>query len=298
MRANVLKGKPVSDAMGEAISADVAGLAQKNISPRLAIVRLGERPDDLAYERGIVKRCEALGVDVTICAFGADVSQARLIDGLRGLGADAGIHGILPFRPMPPQIDPGAVKAAIAPEKDIDCVGPQGSASVFDRALPGFLPCTAEAAVEMLKYYRVPLAGARAVILGRSMVVGRALALFLLDEHCTVTICHSRTREIENIAAEADILICAMGRAKKVGARYVKPGATVIDVGINDDGEGGICGDADFDALAERAGAITPVPGGIGVVTNTILVRNVVAACGRTAAAGYAAAREGRIPAR
>ena len=281
MSANVWKGKPVSDAMAEKISADVAELAKRNIVPRLAIVRLGARPDDLAYERGVVKRCEALGVNVTICASDADVSQAQLIDDLRALGADSSIHGILPFRPLPPQIDPGALKAAIAPQKDIDCVGPQGSASVFDRSLFGFLPCTAEAVMEMLKYYQVPLAGARAVVLGRSMVVGRALALLLLDEHCTVTVCHSKTRGIERIAAEADILICAMGRAKKVDARYVKPGAVVIDVGINDDGNGGICGDVDFDSVSKVAGAITPVPGGIGVVTNTILVRNVVEACKR-----------------
>ena len=276
MSANVWKGKPVSDAMAEKISVDVAELAKRNITPGLAIVRLGARPDDLAYERGIVKRCEALGVSATICAFDEDMSEPELVKELRALGADASIHGILPFRPMPPQIDPGAVKAAIAPEKDIDCVGPQGSASVFDRSLPGFLPCTAEAVMEMLKYYQAPLAGAHAVVLGRSMVVGRALALLLLDEHCTVTVCHSKTREIEKIASQADILICAMGRAKKVGARYVKPGAVVIDVGINGDGQGGICGDADFEPVSEIAGAITPVPGGIGVVTNTVLVRNVV----------------------
>ncbi len=279
MSAELLKGKPVADALAEAISADVSALAKRNIAPRLAVVRLGARPDDLAYERGIVKRCEALGVSATICAFDEGVLEAELLDELRALGRDTGIHGILLFRPMPPQIDPAAVKAAIAPEKDIDCVGPQGSASVFDRSLAGFLPCTAEAVMEMLKHYRAPLAGARAVVLGRSMVVGRALALLLLDEHCTVTVCHSKTLGIERIAAEADVLICAMGRARKVGARYVKPGAVVIDVGINDDGAGGICGDADFDAVSEIAGAITPVPGGIGVVTNTILVRNVVEAC-------------------
>lgn len=265
--------------MAEKISSDTAELAKRNITPRLAIVRLGERPDDLAYERGIARRCDALGVEVRVCAFGMDAAQAELTDGLLELGADKSIHGILPFRPMPRQIDPAAVKAAIASEKDIDCVGPQGSAAVFDRTLPGFLPCTAEAVMEMLRHYQVPLAGSRAVVLGRSIVVGRALALLLLDEHCTVTVCHSKTREIEAIASEADILICAMGRARKVGASYVKPGATVIDVGINDDGNGGICGDADYDDAARVAGAITPVPGGIGIVTNTILVRNVVEAC-------------------
>jgi len=273
MSAKLLKGKPVSDAMAEKLSAVAA-----ESTPRLAIVRVGERPDDLSYERGVIKRCTALGVEASVFAFPADVPQAELIDGLRALGEDGRIHGILPFRPMPHQIDPAAVKAAICPEKDIDCVGPRGSASVFDRTLPGFLPCTAEAVLETLKYYEIPLAGARAVVLGRSAVVGRALALLLLDEHCTVTVCHSKTREIEKLASEADILICAMGRAKKVGAAYIKPGAAVIDVGINDDGNGGICGDVDFEAAADIAGAITPVPGGIGVVTNTILVRNVVRA--------------------
>lgn len=283
MSARLLKGKPVSDALAEKISADVAALAERNIKPRLAIVRLGERPDDLAYERGIVRRCGSLGVDALVCAHDAAVPQERLICDLRGLGEDDGVHGILPLRPMPPQIDPVAVKEAIAPGKDIDCVGPLGSASVFDRALPGFLPCTAEAVVAMLKHDRTPLAGSRVVILGRSMLVGRPLALLLMDEHCTVTVCHSKTQNIEEIASEADILICAMGRAKKVGAAYVKAGAVVIDVGINDDGAGGICGDADFDALTERAGAITPVPGGIGVITAAILVRNAVEICMRMA---------------
>ncbi len=273
-----LKGKPVVEALSAEIRARAQSLASAHRKPKLAIVRLGERPDDLAYERSIAKRCEALDVETQVEALAADAPQRELTALLERLRDDDGVDGILPFRPLPAQIDMQAVKRALAPEKDVDCIGPGGSAAVFDRSLGGYLPCTAEAVMEMLRFYEVPLAGARAVVLGRSLVVGRALALLLMDAHCTVTVCHSRTRNLPDVAAQGDILVCAMGRARMVGAEYVKPGAVVIDVGINDDG-GGICGDADFDAIATVASAATPVPGGIGAVTTTLLVRNVVQAC-------------------
>lgn len=281
MSAQLLKGKPVADALAVGISADVAALAGASICPTLAIVRVGERPDDLAYERGIVRKCQALGVAAEVTALPPDTGEDEYVALIRAMSENRDIHGILPFRPLPAGIGMAAVRAAIDPEKDIDCLSPGSSASVFDRTLPGFLPCTAEAAAEILLHYKVPLAGARAVILGRSLVVGRALSLMLMDLDCTVTVCHSKTRDIAAVASEGDILVSAMGRARMVTASFVKKGAVVIDVGINDDGQGGICGDVDFNGVEPVAGAISPVPGGIGMVTNTILVRNVVTACGR-----------------
>jgi methylenetetrahydrofolate dehydrogenase (NADP+)/methenyltetrahydrofolate cyclohydrolase len=281
MSAELLKGKPVADAIADEIKNSIARLASLSepITPGLATVRIGSRPDDTAYERSVIKRCESLGLRAKNISLPETASQDELLSVISELARDEGIHGILPFRPMPPRIDSGALKRALPPEKDIDCIGASSSASVYDRSLPGFLPCTAEAVIEALRFYKIPLEGADAVVLGRSMVVGRALALLLSDENCTVTVCHSKPRDIEAISSKADILICAMGRARKVTAPCIKKGAAVIDVGINDDGRGGICGDADYESVSKIAGAITPVPGGIGTITNTILIRHTVNAC-------------------
>ncbi|GHV27751.1 bifunctional protein FolD [Synergistales bacterium] len=281
MSAELLKGKPVADAIADEIRSSIARLASLPvpITPGLATVRLGSRSDDIAYERNIIKRAESLGLRAKNLSLPETASQDELLSAISDLARDDSVHGILPFRPMPPHIKGGALKQAIPPEKDIDCIGAPSSASVYDRSLPGFLPCTAEAVIELLRFRKIPLEGANVVVLGRSMVVGRALALLLLDENCTVTVCHSKTRGIEAISSKADILICAMGRARKVTAPYIKTGAAVIDVGINDDGNGGICGDADYESVSQIAGTITPVPGGIGTITNTILIRHAVNAC-------------------
>lgn len=274
-----MKGKPVADALALEIQADVDFLANRGVRPSLAIVRIGARPDDLAYERGISKRCQSLGIDAHVYELHAGAPESEVFDLLTTLGENNDIHAIMPFRPMPKHVNIDALKKLISPLKDIDCIGPVGSAHVFDRSLQGFLPCAAEAVVEMLDYYQIPMRGARTVVLGRSLVVGRAAALLMLDRDSTVTVCHTKTKNIQAISAEADILISAIGSAKKIDAGWIKPGAVVIDVGINDDGKGGICGDVDFDVAAEIVSAITPVPGGVGSVTSTLLVRNVVKAC-------------------
>jgi methylenetetrahydrofolate dehydrogenase (NADP+)/methenyltetrahydrofolate cyclohydrolase len=251
------------------------------VTPKLATLRIGNRADDIAYERAIIKVCRSLNVGTQTCALPGSASEEEMLKKIEELGRDDSVHGILPFRPMPGQISISSLKSALPPAKDVDCIGPAGSAAVFDRSLAGFLPCTAEAVMETMFHYNVPLEGANAVVIGRSMVVGRALALLLLDANCTVTVCHSRTRDIPSIAGGADLLICAIGRAKMIDARYVKAGAVVVDVGINDDGQGGICGDADFESISGVAGAATPVPRGIGAVTSTLIVRNTVRACKR-----------------
>lgn len=275
----LMKGKPVADEISIGIAETVRSLTEKRIVPKLAIVRVGSRPDDLAYERGIVKKCTTLGVETELHPLDASATTERCMEVLQDLGYDPSIHGIMPFRPMPEHIDMNRLKTQISPHKDVDCFGPKSAAHVYDKSLHGFLPCTAEAVMEMLRYYGIALKGARAAILGRSPVVGRPLALLMVDAHCTVTICHSKTQDIERVAAEADILIAAMGRARMVGGEWVKRGAVVVDVGINGDGHGGICGDVDFEAVSQKCTAITPVPGGIGTVTTTLLVRNVVNAC-------------------
>lgn len=275
----IMNGKPVAEAVEEGIRSDVEALMLDGIVPKLAIVRMGARPDDIAYERGIKRKCAALGVATEVHTLPMAATEYQLFDLLQQLGRDDSVHSILPFRPFPPQISLHSMKYVIDPSKDVDCIGPSGSASIYDRSLDGFLPCTAEAVMEMLRHYKVVLEGARAVIVGRSMVVGRALALLMLDANATVTVCHSKTPDLAKIASEADILVSAIGRPRMIGQSHIKKGAVVIDVGINDDGCDGICGDVDESAAASVAGALTPVPGGIGVVTTTLLVRNVVNAC-------------------
>jgi methylenetetrahydrofolate dehydrogenase (NADP+)/methenyltetrahydrofolate cyclohydrolase len=277
---NRLRGKPVVDALDAALRPRIDRLLESGVTPRLAIVRMGERPDDAAYERSIVKKCAALGIAADVHTLHRDAPESELAYRLTLLGRDGAIHGILPFRPMPRHISMRRVKELIEPSKDVDCIGPFSSASIYDRALDGFLPCTAEAVVAVLRHYEIPIEGARVVVIGRSMVVGRALALLMLDANATVTVCHSKTRDLAEIASEADILVSATGCARMIGAGYVKRGAVVVDVGIDDDGRGGICGDVDEDSVAlAGVSAITPVPGGIGGVTTTLLARNIVIAC-------------------
>lgn len=277
---DILKGRPVADAITNEMKEMISALADRGIVPKIAIVRLGERSDDLAYERGVVKKCSSVGVDVVLKTLPENASCDETVDVIRSLGADSSINGILPFRPMPGQIDITRVKEAIDPIKDIDCLSPFSMASIYDRSLDGNLPCTASAVVEILKYYKIPMTGKDAVILGRSQVVGRALSLLLLDEDCTVTVCHSKTSDLIKTASRADILVAAIGRARFVKAEHLKKGAVLIDVGINDDGNGGICGDADADSISgAELSAFTPVPGGVGSVTTAILVRSAVRAC-------------------
>ena len=279
MSAKILKGKPVTEAMTRQMQSDVEILKERGVTPKLAIIRMGARPDDIAYEQSLKRFCTKAGVETQVFELSSDISESELEALLISLGRDKSVHGILPFRPIPSHIDEHVLKITIAHEKDVDCFGEGGFASVFDRRLSGFLPCTAEAVIEMLNFYDIPIAGTRSVILGRSMLLGRPLSLLLMDLDSTVTTCHSKTRDIASVARDADILVSAIGRARAVGPECVKPGAVVIDVGINDCGDGKICGDIDFDSVLEVAGAVSPVPGGLGSVTTAMLVRNVVRAC-------------------
>ncbi len=275
----IIKGKPVAEHISADLAREVQGLKLRGIVPGLTIIRVGARGDDLAYERGALKRCEQIGLAVRVCELPENISQEIFIKALEGINQDPGTHGILLFRPLPGQLDEGVIKHVIRPEKDVDCFSPVNVAKLVEGDPSGFPPCTPTAVMEMLKFYKVPLKGRRAAVLGRSMVVGKPVAFLLLSEDATVTICHSRTLDLAQEMARADIIVAAVGRARMVKRDFVKPGAVVVDVGINVDERGELCGDVDFEGCLDRVSMITPVPGGVGSVTTSVLAKHVVKAC-------------------
>ncbi len=278
MSAEILKGAAVAAALNEETKAMVANLEARGIKPCLAILRVGERGDDIAYEKGILKRCAAVGVEARQLLLPESVAQNELLDALHGLNADDSVHGILVFMPLPAHLDEKAVRAAIAAEKDVDGVTEGSAAGVYSGSGVGFAPCTARAVIEILKHYQIPIASRKAAVFGRSMVIGRPVSMLLMEENATVTICHSRTKGGEDIARDADIVVAALGKAKALGKDYFREGQTVIDVGINFDADGKMCGDVDFGSAEAIVGAVTPVPGGVGAVTTAVLVRHTVEA--------------------
>lgn len=278
--AVLLKGSEVTKAMKEKMTVQAEELKRKGIYPALAIVRLGEKPDDLAYERGAIKRCESVGVSCQVFAFPGDMQEEKLANEIELMNKNKNIHGILVFRPLPKHINEERIKAVICPEKDIDCMSPVNIAKVFAGDESGFAPCTPEAVIELIDHYGIPMEGKNVVVIGRSMVVGKPLSMLLLKKNATVTICHTRTKNLHEVCHKADILVAAAGRAKMVNRNFIMPGAIVIDVGINVDDDGNLCGDVDFDDAAGVAGSITPVPGGVGTVTASVLVKHVIRAAG------------------
>ena len=276
--ATILKGAPVVAAMNEANAARCAALAAKGVTPTLAVVRVGEREDDLSYERGVLARCGKVGVAVKQFLLPADATQQELLDVIAQVNADPSIHGCLLFRPLPKQFDDRTVRAALAPEKDIDGITDGSLAGVFTGTPVGYPPCTAQACLEILKYYNVPLSGKRAVVVGRSLVVGKPAAMMLDKENATVTICNSRTQNLPALCKEADIVVVAMGKRGFIGADCLREGQTVVDVGIHVGDDGKLCGDVRFAEAEPVVDAITPVPGGVGTVTTSVLVGHVVEA--------------------
>ena len=279
--AKQLLGKEVTAALNERIKADVATLNAKGIKPTLGIIRVGERPDDLSYERGATKRCETLGVEYKKYLLPADVTQEELLKVVDEVNNDDNIHGVLMFRPLPKHINQPVVENALAAEKDVDCQTDASLGGVFTGKKVGFPPCTPQACMEILDHYGIDCTGKKAVVIGRSLVVGKPAAMMLIKKNATVTVCHTRTIDMPSVAREAEILIVAAGRAGVVGAEYVSSGQTVIDVGINVNEEGKLCGDVDYAAVEPIVDAITPVPGGVGSVTTSVLVGHVVEAAMR-----------------
>ena len=278
----ILKGAPVVAAMNEANAARGAALREKGVVPTLAVVRVGAREDDLSYEKGVMARCAKVGVEVKQFLLPADAAQEELLGVIACINADPSIHGCLLFRPLPRQFDDRTVRAALAPEKDIDGITDGSLAGVFTNTALGYPPCTAQACLEILKFYGIPLSGRRAVVVGRSLVVGKPAAMMLDRENATVTLCNSRTRDLPEVCREADIVVVAMGKAGAVGAEHLREGQVVVDVGIHVNEEGKLCGDVRFGEAEPLVEAITPVPGGVGTVTTSVLVSHVVEAAEKT----------------
>ena len=274
----LLKGAPVSAAIGKEIKEKLA--VWEGRKPTLAIVRAGEKEDDLSYERGAVKRMNSLGIQVRLSSWPEDVSFQELADAVEALSKDSEVDGILVLRPLPRTIDEEKILERIDPAKDVDGVTKSSLADVFIGREGAFAPCTAEAVVTLLKHYEVPLSGARAVVAGRSLVVGKPLSMLLLKENCTVTICHSRTRDLGEVCRQGDILVTAVGKPEMFGRSYVADGAVVVDVGIHVKEDGSLAGDVNRLDLEEKDCRLTPVPGGLGAVTTAILARHVVEAAG------------------
>ncbi len=275
----IIKGKPVADAITAELVKDVEALKAKGIEPKLKIVRVGAREDDLSYERGALNRMEKCGIKAEVLELPVDICQADFVKELKAVNDDPSVHGILLFRPLPKQLDMEEIKFIVDPVKDIDCMNPLNAEKIFEGDKTGYPPCTSQACIEILDHYGIDMKGKRAAVVGRSMVVGKPLAMLLLDKNATVTICHSRTQDLPGVCREAEVVIAAVGRAEMVTGDFISDGTVVIDVGINVNAEGKLCGDVKFDDCVDKASMITPVPAGVGSVTTSVLAKHVVKAC-------------------
>jgi len=280
MRAQIIEGKKISDLIREEMITETAALREKNIIPGLAVVLVGEDPASKVYVGSKEKACQQLGFYSEVHRLDADTSEEDLLAVIERLNNQSTINGILVQLPLPKHINEKAVIDAIAVEKDVDGFHPEsvGNLVIGDDSL---LPCTPAGVIELIKRSGVDISGKHAVVIGRSNIVGKPVAMLLLRENATVTICHSRTANMEEIAKQADILVVAIGKAKAIDSKFVKPGAIVIDVGINRLESGNLAGDVDFDDCLDTAGFITPVPGGVGPMTITLLMKNTITAAKR-----------------
>ncbi len=289
--AKLLLGKEVNEKLNARITASCEALKAKGVQPTLAIVRCGERPDDLSYERGATKRAETLGVAVENFVLPEDVTKEALLQVIDEINANDKIHGVLLFRPLPKHLkaDQDEICNRLDPRKDVDGMTDLSNAGIFMGKELGFAPCTPAACMEILDHYGIDCTGKKAVVIGRSLVVGKPAAMMLMGKNATVTVCHTRTKDVPAVAREADILISAAGVLRSLTKEYVRPGQIVIDVSINWDaekpnakgGKGAIAGDAVFDEVEPIVEAITPVPGGVGAVTTSVLIGHVVEAARR-----------------
>jgi len=280
--AKILYGKDVANSINQRSVETIALLKEKNITPTLAIVRVGAKEDDLSYERGAIKRSNEVGVNVKSVVLDSDVKYEDFYKCLDELNNDNNIHGILLLRPLPKHLDNDKARDYINPKKDIDGCSSLSLAGVFTNNEIGFAPCTAQAAIEVLDYYNYDVKGKNVVVLGRSLVVGKPVSMLLLNKNATVTICHTKTIDIESIASKADILICATGQIESINKNYTNPNQIIIDVGISySDVKNKLCGDVLFEEVEPLTDAITPVPGGVGAVTTSVLINHVVEAARR-----------------
>lgn len=272
----ILKGLPVANAINDRI-ADVMKSWTGRV-PHLAIIRVGERPDDMSYERGATKKMEKVGFDCTSYTFPADIDNDTFQKEFDKINDDDNIDGILLLRPLPKHLDEQAVVNRINPNKDLDGISPVNMAKVYAGDETGFAPCTAEAVIEMLDYAGVDLKGKRVAVVGRSLVIGKPVAMLLMKKNATITVCHTKTVDMPGTCKNAEIIVAAAGVARMIDSSYVADGAVVIDVGINVDEEGNLCGDVNFDDISGVASVATPVPGGVGSVTTSVLAKHLLAA--------------------
>ena len=282
----ILKGKDVAESINNEILQGTEPVYSKNIVPTVAIIRIGENPGDIAYENGAIKKAKSLGLMPEKYTCPADFSEDDLIDVIKVINEKEDIHGILLLQPLPPSMNSDRVRNAISPEKDIDGITDQSLGNVFT-GKEGFAPCTAESCMEILKHYDIELKGKKAVVIGRSLVIGKPVAMMLMKENATVTICHTKTPEedLKKYCLDADIIVTAAGHRGTLTADMVREGQTVIDVGINFNDEGKMCGDADYEGICNIVENITPVPGGVGSVTTSVLMRHLLQSAAKTAAA-------------
>lgn len=274
----LMKGADVAKTMKEDLTGEARRLKDRGILPSLTIVRVGARPDDLAYERGARKRMEMIGIECKVVELPETITQAEFEKTFFKINEDPKVHGILLFRPLPGHLDEGPVVSRINPLKDVDCMCPVNIAKVFSGDETGHAPCTPEAVMEMLDYYKIDPRGKKVTVIGRSMVVGKPLSMLLLKRHATVAICHTRTKDLSATCREAEILVAAAGKARMVTADMIGDGAVVVDVGINVDAKGNLCGDVDFNAAEPVTSYISPVPRGVGSVTSSVLAKHVLKA--------------------
>lgn len=280
--AQLLKGKPVADAMTVRLSQRASMLVARGVTPTLAIVRVGARDDDLAYERGAQKRCAACGIAVQTYPLPATCTQAELLTTLEHINGDEHIHGCLMFRPLPTSLDETAACSVLSPAKDVDGMTEGSLFGVFAQVAQGFPPCTADAVMQLLNFYGLQLEGANVVVIGRSLVIGKPISMMLQAAHATVTMCHTKTRDLAAACASADIVVVAAGHAKTFTAACARPQQCIIDVGINWDEETErLVGDVEYDAVEPVVKALTPVPGGVGAVTTACLAEHVIQAAER-----------------
>mgnify|MGYP003370874295 CR=1 FL=1 len=277
-----MKGMDVANAMKESLIARVEKLKEQGVAPCLAMVRVGNRPDDMSYERGAKKRLESVGVSYRVVELPDDISQETFEAEFRKVNENPEIHGILLFRPLPKHLNEEPIKRLLNPEKDMDGMTSENIAKIFAGDESGYAPCTAEAVMEMLDYYKIDLTGKKAIVVGRSMVVGRPLAMMFLKKNATVTMCHTKTVELAKTCREAEVLVAAVGKARMITADMVKEGAVVVDVGINVDEQGNLCGDVDFEQAESRTSYISPVPKGVGSITTSVLAKHVIRAAEKT----------------
>lgn len=276
--AEILKGKIVADSIKEEMRKNIEILKGKGINPTLGIIRLGSDPSDVSYEKSIIKACSAMEIEAKVFERETSMTTNELVELMSELNMDDSISGILLFRPLPKHIDENVIRNSISPDKDVDCMHPLNLEKIFEGNMTGFAPCTPKAAMEILLYNKVELEGKKVVVVNRSMVVGKPLVMMLLEKNATVTICHSRTKKLNEVTKAADVVVTALGKPKFFTNDFFNEDSVVIDVGVSMTEDGKLSGDVDYENVEGLVSMITPVPGGVGSVTTTILLNQVVQA--------------------